>query len=76
MPYGEGLASPRRKRMKTIYISDKGDDNNDGLTRDTAIYSWKLATKLADGEAEIDMRDASRERINDEIKKARKRSPV
>ena len=56
----------------TFYISDKGDNNNDGLTRDTAIYSWELATKLAAGEAEIDMRDASRERVNDEIKKARK----
>jgi hypothetical protein len=62
--------------MKTIYISDKGDDANDGLTRETAVRSWKLATKLAGGNAEIDMRDASRERINEEIKQAGKRSPT
>jgi hypothetical protein len=54
--------------MKTIYISDKGDDDNDGLTRETAVHTWKRATKLAGGDAEIDVRDASRERINEEIK--------
>jgi hypothetical protein len=29
-----------------IYISDFGDDRNDGLTRETAIYSWQRAVKL------------------------------
>jgi hypothetical protein len=60
--------------MKTIYISDKGDDKNDGLTKEGAVHSWKRATKLAGGDAEIDMRDASRERINEEIKQAGKRT--
>ena len=27
--------------MNRIYISDNGDDKNDGRTRHTAIYSWK-----------------------------------
>jgi hypothetical protein len=62
--------------MKTIYISDKGDDKNDGLTSGTAVRSWKRATKLAGGDAEIDMREASRERINEEIEQAGKKSPA
>ena len=35
--------------MTRIYISDDGDDKNDGLTRETAIYSWKREVKLCDG---------------------------
>jgi hypothetical protein len=38
--------------MNRIYISDHGDDKNDGRTRETAIYSWKRAIKLCDGNAE------------------------
>jgi hypothetical protein len=32
--------------MPTIYISDKGDDKNDGLSLQTPIYSLKQAKKL------------------------------
>jgi hypothetical protein len=32
--------------MPTIYISDRGDDKNDGLSLQTAIYSLARARKL------------------------------
>ena len=41
--------------MTRIYISDVGDDRNDGLTRETAIYSWQRAVKLCDGNTETNL---------------------
>ena len=35
--------------MPTIYISDSGDDKNDGLSLQTAVYSLKRAKKLHGG---------------------------
>ena len=35
--------------MTTIYISDSGDDKNDGLSLQTAIYSLKRAKELHGG---------------------------
>ena len=35
--------------MPTIYISDKGDDKNDGLSLQTPIYSFKRAKELHGG---------------------------
>ena len=35
--------------MPTIYISDNGDDKNDGLSLKTAIYSLKRAKELHGG---------------------------
>ena len=35
--------------MPTIYISDSGDDKNDGLSLKTAIYSFKRAKELCGG---------------------------
>ena len=35
--------------MPTIYISDSGDDNNDGLSLQTPIYSFKRAKELHGG---------------------------
>jgi hypothetical protein len=35
--------------MPTIYISDSGDDKNDGLSLKTPIYSLKQAQKLQGG---------------------------
>ena len=32
--------------MPTIYISDSGDDKNDGLSLQTAIYSLKRAKQI------------------------------
>jgi hypothetical protein len=34
--------------MTRVYISDNGGDQNDGRTRETAIYSWTRAVKLCD----------------------------
>ena len=49
--------------MTRIYISDAGDDRNDGLTRETAIYSWP-ETNLMQG-------DATLQRLIEEIAKRR-----
>ena len=35
--------------MPTIYISDSGDDKNDGLSLKTPIYSLKRAKELHGG---------------------------
>ena len=35
--------------MRTIYISDSGDDKNNGLSLRTAIYSLERAEKLNGG---------------------------
>jgi hypothetical protein len=35
--------------MRTIYISDSGDDKNDGLSLRTAIFSLERAEKLDGG---------------------------
>jgi hypothetical protein len=35
--------------MPTIYISDSGDDKNDGLSLQTPIYSLKRANELHGG---------------------------
>ena len=51
--------------MTRIYISDAGDDGNDGFTRETAIYSWQRAVKLCDGNTETNLiqNDATLERL-------------
>ena len=38
--------------MTRIYISEFGNDKNDGLTKQTPIYSWKRARKIS-GHIEI-----------------------
>ena len=35
--------------MPTIYISDRGDDKNDGLSLERPIYSLERAMKLQGG---------------------------
>jgi hypothetical protein len=59
--------------MTRIYISDFGDDRNDGLTRETAIYSWQQAVKLCDGNTETKLMqgDATLQRLVEEIAKRR-----
>jgi hypothetical protein len=39
----------RRRRCPRSYISDRGDDKNDGLSVKTPIYSLKQAQKLQGG---------------------------
>ena len=34
--------------MTRVYISDYGDDKNDGRTRETAIYSWTRCCRARD----------------------------
>ena len=59
--------------MTRIYISDAGDDRNDGLTRETAIYSWQQAVKLCDGNTETNLMqgDATLQGLIEEIAKRR-----
>jgi hypothetical protein len=33
--------------MKPIYITERGDDKNDGSTVETAVHSWKRALQLS-----------------------------
>jgi hypothetical protein len=54
--------------MTRIYISENGSDKNDGLTQQTAIYSWKRARKLSTGHMEIRLDSAmTRKRLMREI---------
>ena len=39
--------------MRKIYVSDNGDDKNDGLTEKTPIRSWQRFLKLCEGNDEI-----------------------
>jgi hypothetical protein len=54
--------------MSRIYVSDHGSDTNDGLSKQTAIYSWKRARKLFPGHMEITVDSASaRKRLMKEL---------
>jgi hypothetical protein len=44
--------------MTRIYSSDHGSDKNDGLTKQTPIYSWKRARRIS-GQMEISVDSAS-----------------
>jgi len=60
--------------MSRIYVSDHGSDKNDGLSKQTAIYSWKRARKLVPGHMEISVDSAStRKRLMRELKPRRVR---
>jgi hypothetical protein len=39
--------------MQTIYVSNKGDDANDGLTLQTPVHSWKRVMQLCRGNQAI-----------------------
>jgi hypothetical protein len=54
--------------MMQIFVSNAGDDTKDGLTRETAIKSWKRLMQLSRGNAEwVYMEDgATRERLERE----------
>jgi hypothetical protein len=54
--------------MTRIYVSENGSDKNDGLTKQTPIYSWKRARKLFPGHMEISVDSAStRKRLMREL---------
>jgi hypothetical protein len=37
--------------MQTIYVSNHGDDKNDGLTPETPVHSWRRLMTLCKGQA-------------------------
>jgi hypothetical protein len=39
--------------MRKIYVSDSGNDKDDGLTENTAIRSWQRFIELCEGNDEI-----------------------
>ena len=39
--------------MRKIYVSDSGNDKDDGLTEKTAIRSWQRFIELCEGNDEI-----------------------
>jgi hypothetical protein len=59
--------------MTLIYISDDGDDENDGLTIATPVRSWKRVMQLCEGNNEMVMMEGSRtiERLKAEIDRAK-----
>jgi hypothetical protein len=59
--------------MTRIYISENGRDKNDGLTKQTPIYSWKRARKLVPGHLEISVDSSStRKRVMKELHRPRR----
>jgi hypothetical protein len=54
--------------MTRIYISDQGNDRNDGLSKETPIYSWTRARKLFAGHLEINVDSpTTRRRLMEEL---------
>lgn len=53
----------------TIYVSNSGDDKNDGLTREKPVRSWARTKKLCTGNTEMHLLegDATFERLKNEI---------
>ena len=41
--------------MKVVYVSNGGDDKKDGLSAETAVYSWKRAKKVRGGDNSIEI---------------------
>jgi hypothetical protein len=61
--------------MSRLYISQSDSDRNDGLTKQTPIYSWKRARKLITGHMEISVDNTStRRRLMKELQTRRKAS--
>jgi hypothetical protein len=45
--------------MKVIYVSNYGDDENDGLSRETPVKSRKRTLTLCDGDTEMYMMEGA-----------------
>jgi hypothetical protein len=71
---GSSARSQREKQMPTIYISDKGDDKNNGLSPQTAVYSLKRALKLQGGKNDHSMHFGPRawQRIKKQLAETKK----
>ena len=59
--------------MTLIYISNDGDDKNDGLTIATPVRSWERVMALCDGNNEMVMMEgrSTIERLEGEIYEAK-----
>jgi hypothetical protein len=67
------LLADSREEAKCIYISEHGNDKNDGRSRETPVYSWKRAVNLCDGNSEMRvMERPTLQRLTGEIEKRRK----
>jgi hypothetical protein len=55
--------------MKPVYITDTGDDTNDGMSVERAVYSWERALKIKGGDNSIQIFVAADalERVLDEL---------
>jgi hypothetical protein len=64
--------------MPTIYISDSGDDKNDGLSLMTAIYSLERAKKIQSGRNNYSWHFGPRawERIQKELSDKKREKPL
>lgn len=61
--------------MTTVYIADEGDDKKDGLTPENAVYSMKVAIKIAIrvGATELDIQRMSLARLEKELPSKKKK---
>jgi hypothetical protein len=61
-------------QMQTIFVSNRGDDNNFGLTKLTPIRSWKRCKRLCRGKRAIFLMEgeATLMRMKDEIDQAQR----
>ena len=61
--------------MPTIYVSDRGDDKNDGLSLQTSVYSLKQAMKLQGGKNDFSLHFGPRawKRVKKELSEKKKK---
>jgi hypothetical protein len=64
--------------MQTIYVSNRGSDENDGETRATPVYSWRRVNALCQGIHELRLieGDATLIRLKTEIDECDRKSAV
>jgi hypothetical protein len=55
--------------MKLVYITEAGDDTNDGMSVEKAVYSWERALKIKghDDSIQIFVSADAMERVLDEL---------
>ena len=55
--------------MKLVYITEAGDDTNDGMSVEKVVYSWERALKIKRGDNSIQIFVAAdaMERVLDEL---------
>jgi hypothetical protein len=64
--------------LKTVFVSEKGDDGNDGSTHERPVYSWERALKIQDGRNDIEIHFldlASKHRCTEEAQARGLRQP-